>query len=335
VKKILSKTVFSRAPVRICDIGGWTDTWFYPNGAVFNFCVDRYNYVMIKECSTNQIRIHSENLNLTAQMNGIEDIKYNGELDLLKAIIKRMKIQGGIDVNIRSEVPPGCGTGTSASVCVALIAALFTYLEKPIEPLEVAKIAHEIEIDELKMQSGIQDQYAAALGGLNFMEITYPSAKISNIKISKRKRFELENSLILLLFGSRSSNQMHNAVIENFMKGDTKIKDSLDILKNCAYKMMDAIDKDLVDIGSVMNQNWDAQKNLHPLMINEPIMKAEKIAKKYDAFGFKCNGAGGGGSATILANSDRIFSFKNELLNEGYEILPCKLCFDGVFSYIK
>ena len=97
VKKKLSKTVFSRAPVRICDIGGWTDTWFYPNGAVFNFCVDLYNYVMIKECNTNLIRIHSENLNLTTQMNGFEDIKYNGELDLLKAIIKRMKIKGGID----------------------------------------------------------------------------------------------------------------------------------------------------------------------------------------------------------------------------------------------
>lgn len=335
MKKILSKTVFSRASVRICDIGGWTDTWFYPNGAVFNFCVDLYNYVMIKEHPTNQIRIHSENLNLTAQMKSFEDIKYNGELDLLKAVIKRMKIKDGIDINVRSEVPPGCGTGTSASVCVALIAALFTYLEKPFKPLEVAKMAHAIEIDELKMQSGIQDQYAAALGGLNFMEIIYPSAKVNNVKISKAKQLELENSLILLLFGSRSSNQMHKAVIENYMKGDLKIKASLDILKNCAYKMRDAIDKDLIDIGNVMNQNWDAQKNLHPLMVNERIMKAEKIAKKYDAFGFKCNGAGGGGSATILANSDHIFSLKNELLKEGYKILPCKLCFDEVFSYVK
>ena len=334
-EKKLSKTVFSRAPVRICDIGGWTDTWFYPNGAVFNFCVDLYNYVMIKENFVNKIRIHSENLDLSTQLKSFEEVQYNGELDLLKAVIKRMKINDGIDINIRSEVPPGCGTGTSASVCVALIAALYAYLEKPIVPLEVAKIAHEIEIDELKMQSGVQDQYAAASGGLNFMEITYPSVKISNIKISKRKRFELENSLIILLFGTRSSNQMHKAVIENYMKGDMKIKDSLDILKNCAYKMRDAINKDLVEIGNVMNQNWDAQKNLHPLMTNDTIMKAEKIAKKYDAHGFKCNGAGGGGSATILANSDHIFSFEKELIEEGYKILPCKLCFDGVFSYIK
>jgi D-glycero-alpha-D-manno-heptose-7-phosphate kinase len=335
VKKDLSKIVFSRAPVRICDIGGWTDTWFYPNGAVFNFCVDRYNYVMIKENFVNQIRIHSENLNLTTQLNSFEEVKYNGELDLLKAVIKRMKIKDGCDINIRSEVPPGCGTGTSASVCVTLIAALFTYLGKSFEPLDVAKIAHEIEIDELKMESGIQDQYAAALGGINFMEVSYPAVKISNIKISKSKRLELENSLILLVFGSRSSDQMHNVVIEKYMKGDMKIKNSLDTLKNCAYKMKEVINKDLVDIGDVMNQNWEAQKNLHPLMVNDKIMKAEKISKKYSAYGFKCNGAGGGGSATILANPDHIFAFKNELIEEGYKILPCKLCFNGVFSFIK
>ena len=333
--KFLSKTVFSRAPVRICDIGGWTDTWFYPNGAVFNFCVDLYNYVMIKENYVDRIRIHSENLNSTIQLKSFEEVKYNGDLDLLKAVIKKMKIKCGIDINIRSEVPPGCGTGTSASVCVSLIAALFTYLENPIKPLEVAQIAHEIEINELGLQSGIQDQYAAALGGLNFMEITYASAKVTNIKINNRKRLELENSLILLLFGSRSSNQMHTAVIENYLKGDKNIKYSLDILKNCAYKMKDAVKKDLVDMGTVMNENWNAQKNLHPLMINETITKAEKIAKKYGALGFKCNGAGGGGSATVLANPENIFSFKNELIKEGYRILPCKLCFDGVFSYIK
>ena len=33
----VNKEVLTRAPVRICDIGGWTDTWFYPEGAVFNF----------------------------------------------------------------------------------------------------------------------------------------------------------------------------------------------------------------------------------------------------------------------------------------------------------
>ena len=331
----MSKIIYSRAPVRICDIGGWTDTWFYPNGAVFNFCVDLYNYVMIKVNNSKQIQIHSENLNLTTRIKNYRDIEYDGKLDLLKAVIKKMKIEGGMDINIRSELPPGCGTGTSASVCVALISALYTYLEEPINPLKLAALAHAVETEELKLQSGVQDQHAAALGGINFMEINYPSTKITTINISKKRSFEIENSLILLLFGSRSSSEMHNAVIENYRKGDKIIEESLAVLKNCAYKMKDAVKKDLESMGEIMYQNWGAQKRLHPLMTNNLISKAEKIARNYNALGFKCNGAGGGGSATILANPDRILSLKNELLKEGYEILPCKLCFDGVFSYFQ
>lgn len=321
--------------MRICDIGGWTDTWFYPNGAVFNFCVDLYNYVVIRENNSNQIQIHSDNLNLTTQIKTYKDIEYNGQLDLLKAVIKKIKIENGIDINIRSETPPGCGTGTSASVSVALIGALFAYLEEPIDPLKVAELAHKVEIDELKLQSGVQDQYAAALGGVNFMEVSYPSVKVTPIDISKKKRFEIENSLILLLFGSRSSSDMHKAVIQNYLRGDNEVIESLNLLKSYAYKMKDAIKKSIDEMGNLMNQNWNAQKRLHPLMINKSILKAERIAQHYNALGFKCNGAGGGGSATILADPDKLFLLKKELMKEGYEILPCKLSFDGVFSYIQ
>lgn len=331
----MNHIVHSRAPVRICDIGGWTDTWFYPNGAVFNFCVDLYNYVVIRENNSNQIQIHSDNLNLTTQIKTYKDIEYNGQLDLLKAVIKKIKIENGIDINIRSETPPGCGTGTSASVSVALIGALFAYLEEPIDPLKVAELAHKVEIDELKLQSGVQDQYAAALGGVNFMEVSYPSVKVTPIDISKKKRFEIENSLILLLFGSRSSSDMHKAVIQNYLRGDNEVIESLNLLKSYAYKMKDAIKKSIDEMGNLMNQNWNAQKRLHPLMINKSILKAERIAQHYNALGFKCNGAGGGGSATILADPDKLFLLKKELMKEGYEILPCKLSFDGVFSYIQ
>ena len=194
----MSRTIYSRAPVRICDIGGWTDTWFYPNGAVFNFCIDLYNYIMIKERESNHIQIHSENLNLTTRIKSYKDIKYDGNLDLLKAVIKRMKIKGGMDINIRSELPHGCGTGTSASVAVALIGALARYSNQYLVPHEIAELAHKLETEELKLESGVQDQYAAAFGGVNFMEIDYPSVKISSIQLDQKRICELESQLILV-----------------------------------------------------------------------------------------------------------------------------------------
>jgi galactokinase/mevalonate kinase-like predicted kinase len=69
-------------------------------------------------------------------------------------------------------------------------------------------------------------------------------------------------------------------------------------------------------------------------MVNASIAKAEKTSKDNGALGFKCNGAGGGGSATILAKIGRENLIKETLIEKGYTILPCKLCFKGVHSSI-
>ena len=85
--------IFSRAPVRICDVGGWTDTWFFPNGVVFNICVDLYSHVRIKSKKSTSIKIISENLNVQTEIKNFNKIEYDGNLDLLKAAAKRMNIQ--------------------------------------------------------------------------------------------------------------------------------------------------------------------------------------------------------------------------------------------------
>lgn len=328
------KEIIARAPVRICDIGGWTDTWFYPKGAIFNFCIDLYSYVRIIENGKNSIRIFAENLGKTVEILNFKEIKYNGKLDLLKAAIKRMEIEKGIDIYVRADAPPGCGTGTSASVAVTLISALVTYKGLQLNQKEIAIMAHKLEIEELGLESGVQDQYAASFGGINFMEIDYPNVEIVKITINEKRIFELESQFILVYLSSRSSSEMHDAVIENYKKGDVNTLNSFDIMKECAYDMKNAINSDIADIGKVMNRNWEAQKKLHPLMVNPVINKAEEISKSNGAIGFKCNGAGGGGTAIILAGRGHELQIRKKLVENGYKIIPFKLCFKGVSSFI-
>ena len=330
----MTDVIFSRAPVRICDIGGWTDTWFYPKGAVFNICIDLYSYIRIVPNNLNYINIISENLNLRAEIQDLHEITYDGNLDLLKAAVKRMNIEKGIDIYIRTEAPPGCGTGTSASVAVALIAALARFSRKNLIQHEIAKLAHELEIDELKLESGVQDQYAAAFGGINFMEIDYPSVKASQIKLDDEKICRLENQLILVYLSSRSSNEMHKAVITNYKNKDATTVNSLELIKDCAYEMKDAINSESLGLmGKIMNKNWKAQKNLHPSMVNPIIKKIEKLVENHGAIGFKLNGAGGGGSATILAGIGSEYGLKRKLIKEGFQILPIKLNLKGVQTW--
>ncbi|MFX1350359.1 MAG: hypothetical protein ACFE92_16940, partial [Promethearchaeota archaeon] len=128
---------------------------------------------------------------------------------------------------------------------------------------------------------------------------------------------------------------MHKAVIDNYKQGDKSTLKSLEIIKNCAYEMREAINSENLDlIGGVMNKNWEAQKNLHPLMVNPIIKKVERIAKKFGAIGFKLNGAGGGGSATILAALGAQDKLKTKLKKLGFQILPIKLNFKGVQTWI-
>ena len=328
------KGILSRAPVRICDIGGWTDTWFYPKGAVFNFCVDLYSKIKIKENGLNKIRIFAEDFEQSTEIMNFKAVEYDGNLDLLKAAVKMMNIEKGLDINVSADAPPGCGTGTSASIAVTLISALSKYNQVDLTNYEIAQLAHKLETEELNLESGVQDQFAASYGGINFMEIDYPDAKISSIKINDKRIRELENQFLLLILGSRSSNEMHRVVIENYKKKDPNTINSLEIMKNCAWEMKKAIKSDLTSIGEIMNKNWDALKRLHPLMVNRSIISAEKISKDNGALGFKCNGAGGGGSATILAEIGHESQIREKLIEKGFTILPCKFCFKGVHNII-
>ncbi|MFX1278999.1 MAG: hypothetical protein ACFFA3_06245 [Promethearchaeota archaeon] len=327
--------IFARAPVRICDIGGWTDTWFYQKGAVFNMAIALYSHVKISRTNSSKIKIISENLNLQTQINDIEKIQYDGNLDLLKAAVKRMDIEIGLDIFVRTEAPPGCGTGTSASVAVALLAALSHFSNKNLKPVEIATLAHKLETEELKLESGVQDQFAAAYGGINLMEITYPEVTMIPLDIKDSMIKNLEKHLILVFLNSRSSSEMHKAVINNYQKGHSTTLTSFETIKNCAYEMKEAIQNDDLNfIGEVMNKNWKAQKKLHKLMVNSVINKLEHIAIKNRALGFKLNGAGGGGSATILANIGEEYILKQELIKNGFQILPIRLDFMGVQTWV-
>ncbi|MEJ2252465.1 MAG: hypothetical protein P8Y70_18080 [Candidatus Lokiarchaeota archaeon] len=293
----------SRAPVRILDLGGWTDTWFCKSGAVLNFAIDRYSYVKLIPNYKNKIRIKSENLNIRTEMKDFRNIKYNGNLDLLKAAIKKLQVREGLDITVKTEVHPGSGTGTSASVAVALIHALSVHLDKPLNTYQTAKLAHKLETEELHLESGVQDQFAAAYGGINFMKVDYPEVTLTSLELKDSIIEKINNCILLVYLNPHSSSDIHKYVLKNFIEKDKNTLEAFEILRMCPYKMKEALLHGKIEkIPEIMNLNWNAQKNLHPLVTNNQIKLLEKIVFTHGGLGFKCNGAGGGGSATIFTN---------------------------------
>jgi D-glycero-alpha-D-manno-heptose-7-phosphate kinase len=301
------RIINSVAPIRICDLGGWTDTWFAEYGRVLNIGVYPYVQCQMRVAPARRGRgrvvINAENYGDRYALNP-QDIVYRRH-PLLEAAVDAMKIPAGLDleVSLYSEVPGGCSTGTSAAVSVALIGALDTLRPGRMTPHEVAQKAHEVETVYLKLQCGIQDQLCSAYGGICYMDMhRYPQASVSPILLPNALWWELESRLALVFLGaSHKSSDVHQKVIQE-LEGEGRDSPKIHALRRPPRDGKDALFAgDFRAFGKAMIANTEAQAELNPSLVSRTARVLIGIARKHGALGWKVNGAGGeGGSLTIL-----------------------------------
>ena len=167
-----------------------------------------------------------------------------------------------VEVSVRSAVPAGCGTGTSAAVAVALLGGLAALRGEQRSRRDLAYAAHRLEVDVLGVQSGIQDQLSAAFGGINYLEIDpYPEATVYPLPIWE----ELGPRLTLVFLGrAHDSSAVHRQVIEDVgCRGS-----AFSTLARCGGRGRDAVlAQDLEAFGQAMIANTEAQASLHPELV--------------------------------------------------------------------
>lgn len=301
------RTINAVAPIRVCDNGGWTDTWFAEQGKIFNIGVYPYAEVQIEvfphDGQEDRITIHAENYGERYVLRP-EQIGW-GQHPLLEAAIQRMNVPDdlAVEVTIFSEAPVGASTGTSAAVAVALVGALDFLTPGRLTPHEVAYTAQAIEVEMLQQQCGIQDQLCSAYGGINYIEMfQYPRATVSQIEVPNPIWWELERRLVLVYLGnSHNSSQVHEMVIREMEDAGPNAQ-PLAELRATAEPSRDAVYKgNFPALGHAMSRNTEAQRRLNPRLISPDAERVWAIAQEHGAIGWKVNGAGGeGGSVTLL-----------------------------------
>ena len=297
----------SVAPIRVCDNGGWTDTWFAGHGRIFNIGVYPYAEVQLAVFPDggreDRIIINAENYG--------ERYAVNPELHwdkhpLLEAAIEYMRVPPNLsfEVTIYSEAPGGASTGTSAAVTVALVGALDRVRGGTLTRREIARAARAVETERLGQQSGIQDQICSAMGGVNDIEMSaYPEAEVRQLSLADPVRRELERRLALIFLGrGHSSSQVHQRVIDR-LAGLGPDCGELEALRQAAADARDALARgDFAAFGRAMCENTEAQRRLHPDLVCADADRVIAIARDHGAAGWKVNGAGGdGGSLTLLS----------------------------------
>ncbi|MBA2283818.1 MAG: GHMP kinase, partial [Acidimicrobiia bacterium] len=205
------------APVRVADVGGWTDTWFARHGTVFSIAVEPL--VTVRATSGgrdggSEVVVHAPDVE--AAPYGFDLHALPGRQPLLEAAIASALPPGaaGIDVEVKAGVPPGCATGTSGAVVVALLAALDALGGQRPAARALARRAHQVETEGLGLQSGVQDQLAAAHGGIYRFDVRYPEAFAHAVRVPPAALADLDRRLVLVYLGHpHRSSAVHEEVI--------------------------------------------------------------------------------------------------------------------------
>ena len=306
-------TIHATAPIRICDIGGWTDTWFARHGKVCNLAVRPLVSVRIDVYPSESREAH-----VVLDVRNYAD-RYVPVLDeaapwgphpLLEAALREIRPPSDVDieVSVASDAPAGASTGTSAAVVVAMLGAMDRLEQGRRTIQEIADAAHAVEAVRLGRQTGIQDQLASAFGGANFIEVTeYPRAVVSPLALTDRVRQELQRRLALIYLGRPHRSSTVHEKVSRGLELSGPDSPQLEALRAAAKRGRDALlAGDFEALGSAMRDNTEAQAALHADLVAEDARRVFEIAAAHGAAGWKVNGAGGdGGSITLLSTADR------------------------------
>jgi D-glycero-alpha-D-manno-heptose-7-phosphate kinase len=290
--------VEASAPVRICDNGGWTDTWFGGPGRILNIAVSPGVAVSIRPTAgPHPVVLDVESFNDRYPV--VPGQSRIARHPLLEAAIDAFPPPEDltVEVCVRSAVPAGAGTGTSAAVAVALVGGLVALRSEDLSPRQIAYAAHRLETEVLGVESGIQDQLSVALGGINYLEVDpYPQATVHALGIWE----ELSSRLSVVYLGrAHDSSGVHRQVIETL---GSRPSTCFSPLREAAVAARDAVvSRDLHAFGQAMIANTEAQKSLHRELVGVDATTVIERAATHRALGWKVNGAGGvGGSVTVL-----------------------------------
>jgi D-glycero-alpha-D-manno-heptose-7-phosphate kinase len=231
-----------------------------------------------------------------------------------------------------SDAPVGAGLGGSGAAGVALVGALAAYANQPMTHAEIAELAHKIESEDLGIIGGKQDQYAAAYGGFLALKFHGDYVRVEPMQLDAARIQELQARSVVVYTGqARISGNIHRRVQEAYKHRVPDTLRALQTIRDVANEFRTQLESGSLDaLGELLNENWVAQKHLHPATSNVEIENLFRIALNNGALGGKALGAGGGGCLYFLAGAGAAANLQKALETAGAQNLPVQFDMDGL-----
>jgi D-glycero-alpha-D-manno-heptose-7-phosphate kinase len=317
----------ARAPLRLSFCGGGTDVSPYPEehgGMVLSATINQYAYASLRPRRDSKLTIASLDYDVVAKYDHPRRMRLDGNLDLIKAAVRALKVRRGADLWVHSDAPPGSGLGSSSTMVVALIGVLSKWLERALSGYEIAELAYRIERVDLGLAGGRQDQYAATFGGFNFIEFLTDTTVVNPLRIDSSVLDELEYRLLLCYMGqTRQSARIIERQTASYREGKGPVVEALHRLKAETLEMKKALLLGQVDaVGELLHEAWENKKRLDESISNSHVDKLYRLARREGAIGGKMPGAGGGGYFLFLTRFDRKHRVAAALEKQGGQVVP-------------
>ncbi|HIM74587.1 MAG TPA: dehydrogenase [Campylobacterales bacterium] len=314
----------SKAPLRLGLAGGGTDLDVYCDkygGYVLNTSISLYVHCTIEERDDETISFEALDLDIKMTAKHMKYLELDGNMDLYKGIYNRLIKDFDLEplsfkLTTYSDVPSGSGLGGSSTLVVAIIKAFTEWLNLPLGEYDIARIAFDIEREDIGIVGGAQDQYAATFGGFNFMEFYDQKRVIVNpLRVKNWIVDELEESMILYFTNiTREASQIEHE--KKSLLAEKKSLEAMHEVKEDAILMKEYLLKgDIKKFASILGKSWEAKKRVSKSISNDDIDRIYELAIQNGAYSGKVSGAGGGGFMFFMVDPVKKLNLIN-LLNK-------------------
>ena len=325
-----------RSPVRISFAGGGTDLpSFYETfgGAVLSAAINKHFYTVLEKRGDGKIQIISADLRTVETWQDIARMEVRGNaLEIPLAVLKEFGRDVSVNLFLASEIPPGTGLGSSASVCVNLTKMLATYSHLSLSKYELAERAFHVARNVLGRPVGKQDEYASAFGGLNFISFHQDGTTyVEPLNLEPEIVRELQSSLLLFFTGASH----HSWTILEEQEKSTRETGSgtveyLHEIRNMVEPMKAALlSGELKEFGLLLHESWQIKRRLSSKISNSHIDEMYESALQNGALGGKITGAGGGGFLLLFCPHQHQQNVREALVARGAREMGFDFDFQG------
>ena len=195
----------------------------------------------------------------------------------------------------------------------------------------MAEEAYRIEREILGLSGGFQDQYIAALGGIQILKINSDLKVLTKpLQIGDKSLKKLQTSLFLIYAGVDRNSEK---IIESQEKA-LGIIDAYDQIKSIGKLSVDYIlNGEIEKLGKAMDDHWKIKKKMSQKMSNSNIDNMYLELKSFGSIGGKIIGAGGGGFFLMVVNKNKK-EFIETATRNNYKFIDFEFEFKGAHTVI-